>query len=296
VTWQLAPASSDAFYAAQSTVAVSVGVAPGFKFQQWEGDATGTSPDITLTITHPLHIRARIGRTPNGGITAIRNAAGEAPEAAVAPGSIISIYGPKFAPWVQAGPASPLAQTLAGITVTAGDQLLPLLFVSPGQINAQLPSDLAEGDQTLTVHAEGQPDAIGALRCQRNAPGLFAQQIAEKAYMVALHEDGSLIRPNSPARRGELITALGTGFGPYNVQPLDGFAVPNSNIYQLLDSAELLFSGHVIQPDFTGAAPGHVGVTAVRFRIADPFPTGTSIELKARVNGHESNTVWLPLE
>ena len=296
VTWQLAPPSSDAFFAAQSTVTVSVVAAPGFNFQQWEGDASGTSPNITLTMTRPLYIRARIARTPNGGITAIRNGAGEASEAAVAPGSIISIYGPSLAPWVQVGPASPLAQTLAGVTVTAGDELLPLLFVSPGQINAQLPSDLSEGDQTLMVHVEGQPDAIGAFTSQRNAPGLFAQQISDKAYLIAVHEDGSLIGPTSPARRGELITALGTGFGPYEVQPLDGFRVPESNIYPLIDITELLFNGHVIQPEFAGAATGRVGIAAIRFRIADPLPSGTTIELKARVNGHESNTVLLPLK
>ena len=194
------------------------------------------------------------------------------------------------------GPASPLAQTLAGVTVTAGDELLPLLFVSPGQINAQLPSDLAEGDQTLTVHVEGQPDAIGAFTSQRNAPGLFAQQIGDKAYLIALHQDGSLIGPTSPARRGELITALGTGFGPYNVQPLDGFNVPDSNIYPLIDITEVLFNGHVIQPEFAGAATGRVGIAAMRFRIADPLPSGTTIELKARVNGHESNAVLLRLK
>lgn len=296
VTWQFVPALPDAFFPAQSTVAVSVAAAPGFKFQQWEGDASGASPGITLTMTRPLQIRARIGRTPNGGITAIRNGVGETPEAAVAPGSIISIYGPNLAPWVEVGPSSPLVQTLAGVTITAGDELLPLLFVSPGQINAQLPSDLAAGDQTLTVHAEGQSDAIGAFSAQRNAPGLFAQQIADKSYVVALHEDGSLVSPASPARRGEFITALGTGFGPYKVQPPDGFSVPDSNIYALIDITELLFNGQVIRPEFAEAATERVGITNVRFRIADPFPSGTTIELKVRVNGHESNTVLLPLK
>jgi uncharacterized protein (TIGR03437 family) len=295
VTWQFTPAPSNAFFAAQSSVAVSVVAAPGFTFQQWQGDASGTSPNITLAMTRPLQIRARIVGSPNAGITAIRNGAGQTPEGAVAPGSIISIYGPNLAPWVQVGPASPLAQTLAGVTVTAGDELLPLLFVSPGQINAQLPSDLPDGDQTLTVHVDGQPDAVGVLKSQRNAPGLFAQQIADKAYLIALHEDGSLIGATSPARRGELVTALGTGFGPYKVQPLDGFAVPNPNIYPLIDTTELLVDGHIIQPEFGGAAVGRVGITALQFRIADPLPSGTTIELKARVNGYDSNTVLLPL-
>ena len=235
-------------------------------------------------------------RTGNDGINSITNAAAPGLGDAVAPGSIISIYGPKLAAGTETGPASPLAQTLEGVTVTIGDQLLPLLLVSPGQINAQLPSGLGIGEQTLTVHHPGQPDAVGVFTAQRNAPGLLSQQISGRPYWVAMHADGSLVTPKSPARRGETVTALGTGFGPFHPQPPDGFAVPDAGTFPLADPAELEFSGKVVKPDFTGAAPGRVGITEVRFRIADPFPANATIEVKMRVDGHESNTVLLPLE
>jgi uncharacterized protein (TIGR03437 family) len=136
----------------------------------------------------------------------------------------------------------------------------------------------------------------GIFTVERNAPGLFYQQIASQAYLIAQHEDGSLVTAQHPARRGERITALGTGFGPYQVQPLDGFAVPNSEIYKLADAAEVVFGDQVIQPEFAGATPGRVGVTAIRFGVAAPLPQGATVEIKARVNGHDSNTVLLPLE
>jgi uncharacterized protein (TIGR03437 family) len=125
---------------------------------------------------------------------------------------------------------------------------------------------------------------------------VFSQPISGRPYLIALHENGSLITPESPARRGELIMALGTGFGPYQVQPPDGFAVTSAGHYPLLDKAELLFGDKVIEPEFAGAAPGRVGVTGIRFRIADPFPAASTVEIKARVNGHESNAVLLRLE
>ena len=184
----------------------------------------------------------------------------------------------------------------AGVTVTVGDQLLPLVLVSPGQINAQLPSDLASGEQTLTVHNPGQPDATATFTAQRNAPGLFSHEISGKPYWVAMHADGSAVTPTSPARRGEIVSALGTGFGPYHPQPPDGFAVPASPAFPLADQAELEFSGKTVKPEFTGAAPGRVGVTEVRFQIISPFPTASTIEIKVQVNGQVSNTVWLPLE
>ena len=295
VTWHSTPASPDGFYPAQTPVAVSIDIAPDYQFQGWSGDARGNNPDVTVKMDGPKSIRAHLTRAGNG-ITAIVNAAGMTPVDAVAPGSIISIYGPNLAPATKAGPASPLAQALGGVTVTSGDLVLPLLFVSPGQINAQLPSALPEGDQTLTVHAGGQPDLTGTVTVERNAPGLFYQQVAGKAYLIALHQDGSLVSPKSPARRGEQVTALGTGFGPYSPQPPDGFAAPNSTAYKLVDRAELVFADQVIEPEFAGAAAGRVGITAIRFRIADPLPTSSVIELKARVNGQESNTVLLSLE
>jgi len=295
-TLQFSPTSPDGFYASATTVTVSASPTADYSFEQWQGDATGTSPSVTLQMTEPHTICAMLKRSGNDGIDSIVNAAGSGPEDAVAPGSIISIFGPKLAPGTETGPPSPLTQTLDGVTVTVGDQLLPLLMVSPGQINAQLPSGLAVGDQTLTVHNPGQPDAIGVFTAQRNAPGLFSQQISGKPYWVATHGDGSLVTAKSPARRGETVTALGTGFGPYHPQPPDGFAVPSSPAFPLADQVELEFSGKTVKPDFVGAAPGRVGVTEVRFQIASPFPTASTIEIQVQVKGQASNTVLLPLE
>lgn len=247
-------------------------------------------------MSQPRAIQAVLERSGNNGIDSISNAAGKTPEDAVAPGSLISIDGPKLASGTVSGPASPLAQTLGGVTVTVGEQMLPLIFVSPGQINAQLPSSLAPGQYTLTVHSPGDPDATGIFTVERNAPGLFSHQISGQAYWIAMHADGSYVTPTSPARRDETVTGLGTGFGPFHPQPPDGFAVPGLGAYPLVDSVELEFSGKVLQPDFTGAAAHHVGITAIRFQIADPLPAASTIGIKARVNGHESNTVLLPLE
>ncbi len=293
---QFSPASPDGFYASPTSVTAAASASTKYSFDHWEGDAAGTSPNVTVAMTQPRTICAVLKRSGNDGIDSITNAAGLGPEDAIAPGSIISIYGPKLAAGTETGPASPLVQTLDGVTVTIGDQLLPLLLVSPGQVNAQLPSGLGAGEQTLTVHNPGQPDAIGIFTAQRNAPGLFSQQISGRPYWVAMHADGSVVTPKSPARRGEIVTALGTGFGPFHPQPPDGFAVPTSATFPLADPVELEFSGKVVKPDFTGAAPGRVGITEVRFYITDPFPTSATIDINVRVNGHESNTVLLPLE
>jgi uncharacterized protein (TIGR03437 family) len=72
------------------------------------------------------------------------------------------------------GPRNPLAQTLADVVVTVGDRLLPLLFVSPQQINAQVLSDVPDGEHTLRVRWTGKPDVTGTFVVSRNSPGLFS--------------------------------------------------------------------------------------------------------------------------
>jgi uncharacterized protein (TIGR03437 family) len=47
---------------------------------------------------------------------------------------------------------------------------------------------------------------------------------------------------------------------------------------------------------YAGVAAGRVGVTAIRFKIGDSLPPGSTAEIKVRVRNLDSNTVLLPLE
>jgi len=211
----------------------------------------------------------------------------------VAPG-LIAIYGGSLAKTYEAGPSNPLAQSLGGTVVLVEDRLLPLIYVSPEQINAQLPSDLEEREYKLTVRSEGMADVTSTFTVVRNAPGLFVNMVDTTPYAVALHEDGSPITAQSPAKRSELISVIGTGFGPYNRRVIDGFATPATPAATLADTVEVVLSGARLQPAFAGAAPGLIGITTTRFRIGQSG-SGAS-ELKVVVNGKESNTVLLPIE
>jgi uncharacterized protein (TIGR03437 family) len=290
------PAAADGFYAAGAAVLVTAEAQPGFRFRRWGGDLEGTFPSGALTISQPRMVIARLDRVPHIVPAGVANAAAVTPQPAVAPGSIIAIYGASLALETEAGPLSPLAQTLAEVTVQVDDRLLPLFFVSPEQINALLPSDLAEGDHRLTVRCAGLPEVSATFTVARNAPGLFVHLIDSLLYAAALHEDGTLILPSSPARRGELITLLGTGFGPYWGSPTYGFAIPRDALFPLLDAVELLAGDLKLTPEWAGAAPGYIGVTAIRLRISQQMELPGPLQLRARVNGRESNTILLPLE
>jgi uncharacterized protein (TIGR03437 family) len=124
----------------------------------------------------------------------------------------------------------------------------------------------------VTVKNVGFPDVSAAFDVVRNAPGLFSNSIDGKQYVLALHEDGTVVLPDSPARRNEVVTLLGTGFGPYTRRVPEGFIVADTPIAPLADPAEVVAGSVRLQPIFSGAAPGFVGVAASKI---PPRPAST---------------------
>jgi uncharacterized protein (TIGR03437 family) len=71
--------------------------------------------------------------------------------------------------------------------------------------------------------------------------------------------------------------------------------VPDTVKLPLADKVEVLLGDRLIDPSFAGAAPGYVGLTAIRFTLPADLPTG-ALELKTRINARTSNTVLLPVK
>lgn len=290
------PASPDGYYDAGSTVSVTARPQPGYKFRAWAGDLSGSSPSGSLAMSSPRAVQALLDSTPYLSPAGIVNGAGATPQAGVAPGSVVSLFGSNLASATAVAPDGQLPQTLAGVTVHISDRLLPLFFVSPGQINLQLPADLQPGQATLAVSQPGQPDVQAAFNIVQDAPGLFAQTVNGQLFALAYHQDGSPVTTDSPAQRGELLTVYGTGFGPTTpVRPF-GLPVPQSPVYAVQDPASVQVGDATLNVENAFAVPGHVGIDAVQFRLADGAPTGTNAGLSLTVNGQVSNIVLLPAQ
>jgi len=179
--------------------------------------------------------------------------------------------------------------------VTVSDRVLPLLYVSPQQINAQVLSDLPDGDYTLQVHSPGQPDVSANFTVARNSPGLFGQSMNSQTYAIATHADGTPITPASPAQAGETISLLGTGFGPYTTPVIDGFFPPNPPP-ALVDSVSVSAGGQTAAPIWAGAAPGFAGITLTTFQIPAAMTGSGTVQVTVNVNGATSNAVMLPIQ
>ena len=292
--FKYSPSSSDMFYSQGAQVTVTAAPNPGFNFGHWTGDLIGSYPTGVITMSAPSNIVANMIAVPYIAPAGILNGVGQTPSAAVAPGSIISIFGQSLASVVQVGPVNPLPQSIGGTTVMINDSILPLLFVSPQQINAQLPSNLADGTYTLEIQNTQQPPISGTFTVARNAPGLFFSTIGSTAYAMAFHADGSMVTTNSPAAGGETVSMLGTGFGPYQKPVFDGF-FPQNPPPAVADSVDLSVNGVKVTSKTT-AAPGFTGLVTTQFQIPTGLPSGTSVPIMVTINGTDSNTVILPIQ
>src|ERR1700720_2483520 len=102
---------------------------------------------------------AMLGQTPVVSTGGVVNAASF--DAPVSPGSLVSIFGSNLASQTMPASTIPLPLSLAGVSVSFNGIAAPLLFVSSGQINAQLPWE---------VPASGAVSVIVTNQSARSAP------------------------------------------------------------------------------------------------------------------------------
>lgn len=295
--FQYSPPTPDGFYASGTQVSVTATANTGYKFAHWDGDLSGTYATGTLTMSTPHNVIADTVSTPSASSAGIETAAGPTPDGSVAAGSLIAIYGQNFAPAFQLGPSNPLAQSIGNVTVTVNNQVLPLLYVSPGQLAAQVPWEIQPGTYTLAVHTTGQPDVDGSMIVARDAPAVFTQPNPQNLPLIlALHQDGTVVTLASPARPNEQISIYCTGFGPFSTAIPDGFPPSDTQTYTVVDSISITAGPVQVQPDSANAATGMVGMTVVKMTITSAFPSATTVNLTMTVNGKVSSPVTLPLQ
>ena len=291
---RIEPASQDSFYPANTLLRVYSVSRLGYRFKRWEGDTVDRFSPATVTVTGPVRLRAILEPIAEISRAGVKNGVGDTPVAAVAPGSIVSIYGANLAPRTEAGPTNPLAQSIAGVTVHVSDRILPLLFVSPEQINAQLPYDLPLGTHTLTVKARGMADVSTTFEVVRNAPGLLTFSVNGRMTPLMSRGAGAAIDANNPVRAGEVVSIFGTGFGPHRIAPPEVFGVNESAAFRLIDPVEVVVGENVIAPEYAGPAAGLPGVINVRFRMPTSLAGEELLRVKVIVNGADSNGATLP--
>jgi len=185
---------------------------------------------------------------------------------AVAPGSLVAIFGTSLAQATAGALQVPLPISLADTNVIVNGVRAPLLYVSPGQINAQIPDATAAGSATLVVTSSGVASAPLSLKVTVVAPQIF---VADARRILALNQDGSVNSTANPAAAGSIVTIFLTGQGK-----LPSAAASIGNL-----PATLLYAGK---------APGTQGVAQMNMRVPS-LPPG-DYPLMVTVEGVASNS------
>jgi uncharacterized protein (TIGR03437 family) len=213
----------------------------------------------------------------------VESASGFGGFSTIAPGSWVEIYGYNLASttrsWGAADFNSANAPTsLSGTTVTIGGQSAFIDYISPSQINVQIPSTLSPGPQALTVTTATGTSGPYAIEVNAIQPGLLAPssfQVGAIQYVVALLTDGvTYILPpgaipgvaSQRAKAGQTIILYGVGFGSVTPNIPAGEVVGQSNA--LVDSFVMKIGNQLATVQYAGLAPGFVGL--YQFNVVVP--------------------------
>jgi uncharacterized protein (TIGR03437 family) len=181
-----------------------------------------------------------------------------------APGMILSAFGTQLAPSVQAAANLPLPLSLAGVSATVDGVPAPLYYVSPGQLNIQIPYETGAGTAILGVNNNGQV-ASYAFTVTPSAPGIFTDST------------GALV-PASSGKHGDTLiffitgeglvsTPLATGASPFSATPVGLLPQPALPL-------TVTVGGVAAATTFAGIPPGVAGVTQVNFIIPNAAGAG----------------------
>jgi uncharacterized protein (TIGR03437 family) len=203
----------------------------------------------------------------------------------LAPGEYFTIFGKNLAASNEAAQALPLPANLGNVTVQWNGAPLPLLAVSPVQINAQVPFEATPGAAELKVTSDGVTSAAVSANVQAAGPGLF--QISA-GFLLAINEDGTLNSSSQPAPAGSVVVFYATGCGAYDKPLTTGQSVPIDRLYSLALPHTLTVGGVAAEILFAGAAPAlGSGLVQVNAKIPAIAPGEWPVQLS--VAGVSSN-------
>jgi uncharacterized protein (TIGR03437 family) len=210
----------------------------------------------------------------------------------VAPGSLFSIFGNSFAAKATSAPILPLSTTLAGTTVTVGGLPAPLVYVSPGQINAQCPAGISPGQANLQVNFGGVQSQSVSFPVAATAPGVFYWQ---NNLGIITNQDQTLNTSQNPAARGTSVTIYATGAGRTSSQPPDGNAPPSGTLSTTPTTPTVSFGGVQQPASFSGLAPGFVGLWQINVTVPSNAPVGNAVQVLVNLSGATSDSVTMAI-
>jgi uncharacterized protein (TIGR03437 family) len=217
--------------------------------------------------------------TPMFNASSVVNAASYAGNGVVSPGGISSIFDQANSLGPSTGILPPfdlygsLSTSAGGVTVTFDGVPAPLDYVSAGQINLQVPFEVAGKTSTqVVVNNNGSRSAPVTLSVVPSQPAFF---IYNGAVIAQNFPDYSLNTATNPVARGGVVVLYGTGVGklPYSLATGQPGVVPPATWVTAPYSCS--FGGAATAPLYTYWYYGFVGLATWTVTVPSNAPPGS---------------------
>jgi uncharacterized protein (TIGR03437 family) len=225
----------------------------------------------------------------------------------LAPDSIAALFGTGLATATVAASSSTLPTTLGGVQLQVTDSLgttrnAPLFFVSPTQINFQIPSGTAAGSAVINVLLNGSAVGTGSATIAAVAPGIFTANSTGRGVPAALvfriKADGtqtyeSLAQFDS-AQNAFVATPIDLGAATDQVF-LIGYGTGLKNRSSLA-TVTATIGGTAAAVSYAGAQGSYAGLDQFNVAIPRSMAGRGSVDVVLSVDGKAANTVTINIK
>ena len=244
---------------------------PGSAFEAVDSSQLMLTPDSAA-------VRSASPATP--AITGIVSSASFNPGASET--AWVSVFGTNLAPdtrsWrIDEIVNGALPTNLDGVSVSIGGQPAAISYISPGQLNVQVPDRTLGSGMAVRVNTP-QGFASTTLAVLALAPGLFTYAAENHRYAAAQHwtdysiaGKAGLYPGSSPARPGEVVILYGTGFGP-TVAPQTAAGRLVTQPAALANNVTVFVGG--IPAELLWAGRSAAGLDQINIRLPASLPDG----------------------
>ncbi|MBZ5582398.1 MAG: S8 family serine peptidase, partial [Acidobacteriia bacterium] len=249
----------------------------------------------SLSATFNGYARAKQAVSAGGVVDAATN---QAFQAGYAPGSYISIYGNFLSPAFQAvsTPYLPYGLSETSVAFYAANGRFPgrIHYVSTGQINVQIPWELA-GQTTAKMDIRIGYNQLAApvdVPIGTYSPGVFSNGAA-----ILDYPGNKAVTASNPAKRGQVIQMFVNGLGQVDNTPASGEPTRDAGagLVYTKNTPTATIGGKNAHVEFSGLAPGYVGLYQVNVTVPADAPTGTQ-PLVISIGGVNSKGTDLPVQ
>lgn len=214
----------------------------------------------------------------------------------LAPGGLGTIFGSGLALATAYAPGYPLPTYLGNATVYVNGLETPLLYVSPSQVNFELPWSARVGTATVVMIVNNAVSNVLTVQVSAVAPALFSS-VVSSAFAQPATAAGRLAHP------GEYITLYATGLGnSLDVPIADGMSPPDDNtVANLKTKPTVTIAGMPATVAFAGLAPPGMngfysaGVYQLSVLVPANITAGDSLPVQLSMNNVSSNTVTMSI-